>query len=625
MELQQILAYGSDLIFEHTLLDFILSKKTFIEFFDAIYSFPDIYDNLSKDQDYWRKYMQKHYPVKYTILSKIRTKINWFYELISTTFSEMSKYYYITDEESLITQNIPNFTMLNSQETDNLEKIFHLQNEFNLQEMLLNLHKFKSFDSSSEETTKLSERQISSERNTLQKQVSSGEDNSLQKQVSFEELEKLLNHQAIKITFLEGDSSFHVLFSNGEVLYVQQIYTEESDKYIIKIVAHDIKKINEDVYSPFVIFLSNNGILYKHNNDDNYDNYELTRLILPFRVKDIQYNKDYYQFYSVIDNEDNLYLIDFRDKQKTDYTYITDDMLFIQNIRIKSHIVSKHDDKIDYINFDGVTYYRISILYIDSNDNLRMKTYKKYPTNTLEIHDINFNMKAITLYSKKYKTDKSYRGYPYREKVIFFVEDNQHHIYEIKTNRIVQYKLEINVKQFDIIEYNNKILLLVFVTDDFNTNFDSKLKLKLNLESENIENVESELESEHLDSRMEHLDSRMEHSDYLNNVQQGTRFYFYEYTAPNLRFFEVYNVDLDDVKYIDFPLYTRIFYSKIDAHSTQLVLSSPSKIDRIYFPYSLYLLYYLKGLIKNFIVRDEQIIFTMKDFNYIFQTTIPKE
>jgi len=119
MELSEVLKWSPELLFQDALLDTILSKVDFSIFFDAIYSYPNIYLKLSSKQDYWKLYYTKHYHNKLnkeeinpitinadTVNFVTTNKINWFYEILLNEFSTDKEYYYNTYSKCALHQDV---------------------------------------------------------------------------------------------------------------------------------------------------------------------------------------------------------------------------------------------------------------------------------------------------------------------------------------------------------------------------------------------------------------------------------------------------------------------------------------------------------------------------------------
>jgi len=84
-----------------------------------------------------------------------------------------------------------------------------------------------------------------------------------------------------------------------------------------------------------------------------------------------------------------------------------------------------------------------------------------------------------------------------------------------------------------------------------------------------------------------------------------------------------------DTKYVkDVPYGTRIVNSEknniaLDGYIGP-ILKVPLISDHVFIPYPLYLEYLVNKLIVKDYVKDNNIIFTITDSDFLFQTTIPK-
>jgi len=105
-----------DLWNQDFILDTILSKFHFVQFFEFLYTLPNaatIYDNLNSKQDFWKTYYNKHHlyeedgeitlekslniPANIHNNSNNPTNINWFYEVIRISFNRFKTKYILSD------------------------------------------------------------------------------------------------------------------------------------------------------------------------------------------------------------------------------------------------------------------------------------------------------------------------------------------------------------------------------------------------------------------------------------------------------------------------------------------------------------------------------------------------
>lgn len=126
LDFTNILTYNPELILQDALLNEILNKFTFKQFFDAIYQYPNVYEGCFKKQVYWEVYYRKNYDINSLLF---KNNINWFFEIIIQEFGIDREYFVnvLTGIGNIFPNIIDNFKRYTE---DNYLNRFKLINKF---------------------------------------------------------------------------------------------------------------------------------------------------------------------------------------------------------------------------------------------------------------------------------------------------------------------------------------------------------------------------------------------------------------------------------------------------------------------------------------------------------------
>jgi len=414
-------------------------------------------------------------------------------------------------------------------------------------------------------------------------------------------------YKNIKQIYQSNSINIIILFSTG--LLIHKFYRTE------KTIMNGVKKIiyMQTGIDPNLIILKQTGEIFKYN----IFAVELDKINLPFNVDDINQdggfppsgNNPRYYMLSLIDTEGNLYSIDSSLGPDNDY-YINGFAVnnpFDISLPIRDHdennqlitvqrrfpIVSYVENEIynhgysiinqgDARHVDNPQNFNIllstKLYYIislgDKQRNVLCRTYysdyqKVNDTITIDSYD---NVNVMKVWSKKVtlNIDGNIR---YQD--IFFYSDDNDNIYELDGNLGGHIKYifpeeveDKRVKQF-IIEIADNKNILIFVTN--------------------------------------------------------TKIYFHIYQKIDTQVNQILTIDTRYVK--DIPYGTRIVNSEKNNISLDgyigPILKVPELSDHVFIPYPLYLEYLVNDLVEKDYIKDNNIIFTIKNSNYLFQTTIP--
>jgi len=517
MELSNILNYNRDLIFQDTLLDAILSKISFKEFFNTIIQYPDVYESLSKKQDYWELYYKQHYDEKTYMKEE---EINWFYEVIIQEYTTHLEIYY----NSL-------YTRLNDLSTyiDNFEEI-----------------------DPRDERTEFS-------------------------------IRNLLKMKDVKDVISNYHVGYYILYRNGDV------YGDLSKQKLLQ----NINRMITNSTNIRIFFLSNDGLLYQIDRSRE----SLTRLVnLPFKVKNVQFEDN-----GNGTRGDNIMSFqDFNNNIYSGYSLGFERLLnvVVNNPLLKDFIVNSYS-----ITYNGEEF------AIDPN-----------------IPDPFFSiMYYVTTKGKLYKI--SYNKYQ---------QQGNPELIETKDNVLVKNvwvkTLNFRRSKLDLDEFNTETFLIYQDLDNNiyiqNDNYPEHIKYYYSPDTYNrlISSNENKI---YVNERfpkgipriIQFVVDNKDNVVHFTFITSNGEIIFIKFRK---REFERNYFDRDLFEHepeISVPINTKILHR----NNNTTILRTLYKYNRVILPYSLYLLYLLKGLIITDSITNNIITFNLKESEYTFRTTIPEE
>jgi len=575
MELSNILDHNPELIFQNQVLNSVFSKLNFIQFFDTVIGYPDVYENLSRKQEYWKDYMQHNNPNFYSKVV-ISPKTNWFYEIIMATISPgASKYYYSSKTMNLLTRIIPNFKLhkpvfnegsLSVEQS--YSQLFNIDNELRVNDIL-----FPSYQGQRLDEIKSPSGLPVIERNTFDigitppsSPVIERMENSppiIQRNIVEQDKIKLSVEKRLEISplLLKQISSYSniivALFTNGDVVSVDTNLN-------VKVIAKNIKKPLYD----YEFLLTGSNQLLKILPDIM----ETEIVNLPFTIKDIQ--EDSLHMISIIDTNNNLYSIQFNSRHE--------DLLMnhgirnplLRNTEVLSYTVLNRGN-IEHIIFgtgglpiipgqpreDNAFF--TTLYYVDMNGDLFYINYRDY----ISIHEARRiytyqNVKVKKIWSKT--IEKSY--WVTADTAVIY-QDTNNNIYEYNGGINIKYQLPNNehVNHFYLNFYEiQKFIMLTFIT-------------------------------------------------------YGGKIYHHFHNTSDV-VGDIIHINPNDGK--QFPPGTAIL-GKADSNGVLLEVSEP--VSYVRYPYLLYLFNRLQRNVTTDAVSGNEIIFRLKNNPYVFRTTMIKE
>jgi len=349
---------------------------------------------------------------------------------------------------------------------------------------------------------------------------------------------------------------FYILFSDGDLMYLDG----KTQSTILK----DVKKMflkKEQYHNYYFIFLTNSGYLYRKRK-----NKDMIKLITPSdgRIKDAQLDGDMISF---IDTLNNIYSIDFSDDERDYSGYISGVMSriqhepFLKGILVNSFLFIHHGSSREIGLPTGMPGRRIGLVttlfYATTDGKLFSVRYEDYVRVGNPVQTSTFNNVKV----KKFYTIRMGRMRLHYEEVDFYFYQD----------------IDDNVYKFNVYDNNT-----------------TKYQLPENL----------------------HI-KQFVPGPILNFVTDTGRIYYYDFDHPYNREIvpdvnnpstqKIENIPIENSK--DFPPGTKIITSGEEG----TIIEIPQSTGYIMYPYPLYLLQLFNRNVVDDEVKDDQIIFHLKD------------
>jgi len=566
INLFDILNFHSELIFQETLLDTILNYMEFTIFYDAIFQFPIIYDNIRKKQDYWRLYYLANYPnyplQSHTTFSGNSYTTDWFYEIVLIEFATTKEYYYISTKHNMK-------GIMGDHLAYSYKDYHYYDNKYITSQYVLD--------------NQLTMNNISDDKN-------------------FNLLGVLTNNKLdlkdIKDITVDTFNDYYILFHNGNIVF--------SEYNKVEIISKNIKKMILSLVN-HIICLSYDGSLYSGTRS--------AKLELPFKVKDIQ--DDIYEtvgipIISVTDYNYNIYSIICSNFYKRARELSSNKPLLI-NTKVLSHCTI-HDGRVDKssmtttIKGDDVPFLSC-MYYITLDMKLNMIVYRDYEI----LHESfiiptkdNVPVIKVEIKKVKYKTGNRRDGRQNVEGIFLIYYDLDNNVYVRPHKRL---SIDFYTQDYTSTYYDVKYTYFV---PEYHMN-DVGMKLRLYNEGE-----------PYITQFLIHVLKTNKKLHFVFILSNGEIVYI---KYSNDKFFLDYNEDkVRTINIFDYgsekQLWTNTRISFTNEYST--IISVSYKNGYIDIPYPIYA---YNTLIDNILIENRKnhvIIFRIKNNKYVFRTTIPE-
>ena len=583
-DLQNILAIQPDVILQDQFLINLLlehsDRVNFDEFFTDIFNYPNIFHMLSTKQDIWEKYMKDKFPTFYsTLVQQTYLRKNWFYEIIMLSLSDIHpKYYYNTEMSDILTNLIPKFRTYNKFK--------------NSKEVYLDMKDLNDLD-----YEKM--RRLAVSRNLSKLFTTNYE---LKINYLFQDLfywpSQISNPQIYEketiISNINGYTSL-ILFSNNDLIKVN--YNDIKNVDETHLVRRNIIKIIE--VTPYRYMLQNDGTLYRLTSNEP----SFFKVTLPFEVKDIQREGE--TSYSFVDSDDNIYLY-FKNSisfDLTPYDFTLANPLLrntkVISYAIKIYIVAiPNDIQVDSEMRDQGFY--TSLYYVDVHGRLFCVILKNYQIfKSVEMINTYRNVQVKNVWIETIQAVGDLQDYI----SVIMYSDIHGNIYEYVESKKLSVKYQLPnkepIKQLLMRGYSYEKLygiILIFVT------YNGKIYWYMNDKSESekyTNNILNIIDREYAANNIN-----------IQNINDDTE--------ENVRFDLQNNVNAvmkqfpKGIKIVNSGDYFGVLFEVINI------------VDYVVYPYSLYLLNLLEKNVISDSVKNNQIIFKLKNVNYVFRTSIPQ-